>query len=281
MDRVLKNTPATLSEGFYEDGVISDPGTVTVTVTRADGTVVATGAATGGIGAAARTYTLSTVVTATLDTLTISWVSSGLGTLTSTVEVVGGFLFTIAEARAITPLDNVTDYSTADIAAIRITVEQAIEQACGCAFVPRYSLERYSGDGSQSLQLKHPLPSSVRSATIAGSALTSPQLADLTLSASGELWSSMVWWAWGRSNIQVGYEHGYGDPPAEIRRAALQLAKEWLVGRSSPLDERATTFSATDGGTYGLVVAGRGGSEFGLPDVDAAVARYSLRADVA
>lgn len=282
LERILKATPGTLSQQWYEDGTAVDPGTVTLGIARADGTVlVAAGTATSGATTAPRTFNLTTTHTSLLDRLAVTWTSTLKGTLVSYVEVVGGFLFSISEARALTPLSDTVAYTTADIADTRTAVEQAIEQACGCAFVLRYSLERYSGDGSQSLQLKHPLPASVRSATIGGTALTAPQLADLALSPGGEAWSSMVCWTWGRSNIQVGYEHGFQDPPAEIRRAALQLAKEWLVGRSSPVDERAVTFSAGDGGTYGLVVAGRGGSEFGMPDVDAAVARYSLRADIA
>jgi hypothetical protein len=58
------------------------------------------------------------------------------------------------------------------------------------------------------------------------------------------------------------------------------LARSWLV--SGPVDDRASTFNAgADGGTYSLVVPGRGGSYFGLPEVDATVQEYNLRLGVA
>ena len=86
-------------------------------------------------------------------------------------------------------------------------------------------------------------------------------------------------WSAGYGNGVVGYEHGYDRPPERIRRAALLLAKAWLV--AGPVDDRAATFSSADGGTYGLVVEGRGSSPFGIPAVDAAVQEYSLTVGVA
>jgi hypothetical protein len=55
MERVLRLTPATISNSWYEDGVIADPGVVTVDIARADGTALVTDGATSGTGAAART----------------------------------------------------------------------------------------------------------------------------------------------------------------------------------------------------------------------------------
>jgi hypothetical protein len=277
LERIQKLTPGTLSEQWTEDGAVVDPGTVTVGITRADGTVlVAAGTATSGTGTSARTFNLTTTHTAALDKLQVTWTSTLKGTLVSYVEVVGGFLFSIAEARAITPLNDTTAYTTADIADVRTAVEQAIEQAAGVAFAGRYALERCNGDGSNVLQLKRPLPSIIRSASIGGTALSVSQLADLTMTPSGAVYSTLTYFTWGQNNIVVGYEHGYQDAPMEIRRAAVLLAKMWLVGRRNPIDDRAITFNAgADGGTYSLAVPGRNGSSFGHPDIDVAVDRYS------
>jgi hypothetical protein len=78
-------------------------------------------------------------------------------------------------------------------------------------------------------------------------------------------WSQQsITWSQRPDQVIVGYEHGYSDPPMEIRRAALALAKMWLVGRRNPIDDRAITFNAgADGGTYSLAVPGRNGSSFG------------------
>src|SRR5690349_8723938 len=98
LERILRGTPGTLSKQWYEDGVPVDPGTVTVEITRADGTsLVAAGAATTGSGSTPRAFALTTTHTALLDRLTVTWTSTAKGTLTSVVEVVGGYLFNLAE----------------------------------------------------------------------------------------------------------------------------------------------------------------------------------------
>src|SRR5213082_2685096 len=124
MDRILKQTAATVSRTFYEDGIVSDPGVVTLTITNSAGTAVVTGVTASGSGAASRTYNVTAAQTALMDTWTLAWTSATKGTLTSTVEIVGGFLFSTAQARKIAPLDDTVKYPTADIVAMRTTVEQ-------------------------------------------------------------------------------------------------------------------------------------------------------------
>jgi hypothetical protein len=93
LERIQKATPGTLSQQWYEDGVAVDPGTVTLGITRADGTtLVAPATGTTGSGTGVRTYNLTTTHTALLDRLTVTWTSTLKGTLLTYVEVVGGFL---------------------------------------------------------------------------------------------------------------------------------------------------------------------------------------------
>jgi hypothetical protein len=291
VERIVRNRSATLYQTFYVDGVATDPtGTPTVAVTRlSDGTTVTTGSVTNEPPAGQWSVTIAATANTLLDTLTVTWtgVVSGVAQqYVDTVEVAGDTFFALAEARALSPLSDTVAYTTADITDTRTGVEQAIEQAAGVAFVPRYALERYTGDGSSSLMLRRPRPTSIRSASIAGTVLSAPQLADLNLylNQTGEVWSTLLaWtWTWGRNNIVIGYEHGYPQPPVEIKRAALMLAKMWLTERRSPVDDRAITFNAgAEGGTYSLAVPGRNGSYFGHPDVDAAIDRYALRVGIA
>jgi hypothetical protein len=273
VERVLQNTAAQISVTFYTGETIADPGPVTVTVLSDDGTTVASGNA-GGTGAVARTFTLTPAHTALLDTLTVRWVSATLGTVTTTVEVVGGFLFTVAEARKLRPLDNTTTYPTADIVAMRTTVEEAIEDACGVAFVPRY--DRYDGIGDSVLRLPRSYVRRVRWATSNATALTAGDLSNLLIRA-GQFVNGYSWTR--DAAVSVGFEHGMDRPPERVRRAALLLAKVWLV--SGPVDDRATSFSSTEtGATYSMVVPGRGGSVFGVPEADAVVQQYRLPAIV-
>lgn len=273
LERVQQNTPLTLSQQWYEDGAVVDPGTVTLGITKADGTVlVAALTATSGSGTSPRTFNLTTTHTANLDTLKVTWTSSLKGTLVSYVEVVGGFLYSIAAAKAFAPA--LASMTTATHVQMRTTVEQALEDACGVAFVPRYrytTLEAWCGRG---LMLDRPRPTALRSVTVDG---TTQSLTSATLFPSGGV--TGLTFASVSGAVVVGYEHGWPGPPERITRAALMLLKAWLV--AGPVDDRAATFSSADGGTYGLIVEGRAGSTFGIPAVDAAVQQYNLVCGIA
>lgn len=278
--RVQQGTPYTLQEDWTEDGVVVDPGAVTVQITRADGTeLVPAGTSANGTGATARAFNLTTVHTALLDNLTATWTSATKGTLTSRVEIVGGFAFSIPEARAIRPLDNATTYTTARIVEMRTLVEDALERELGYALVPRYALDwlDYFAGGSAWGEIPlRPYTTAVRTLTIDGVAATG-----MTLRRPGTVTPTLRYTTgfarW--SDALVGLEHGQPVVEAEATQAALTLAKTWLV--SGPVDDRATAASTADGFTYALATPGRGGSIFGVPMVDSFVQRASLRAGVA
>jgi hypothetical protein len=275
LERILKDTNATVGQQFYEDGAATDPGAVTVTVTAADGTVIATDAATGGSGTSARTYTLTAVThTAALDRLTLSWESATKGTLTGTVEIVGGFLFSIAEFRALgTAYANTTNYPTATLQDMRTTVEQALEDACSVAFVPRYERETVNGTYSNLLPVKWAKVRAIRDVTVDDVTGT---ITDYVALREGMLYGT-AYWARGYGNVTVGYEHGHDTPPMRIKRAALILAKRWITPGAA--DDRAINVS-NETGTYALFQAGVRGHMFDVPEVQAAVDQYNLSVGV-
>jgi hypothetical protein len=245
------------------------PNTATVTLTRDDGTIiVAATAATPGTGGAF-SYPLLAAHTATLDILTAAWTSS-VGTVTTIVEIVGGFLFSVAEARAVKPLDQTT-YTTAMITATRTLVEQALEDACGVAFVPRYKRETVTGTGSTRMVLSQPRVTAVRSITADGAAIT--YVATGASNASGVIYYPS---GFARDTAYtVSYEHGEPSPPLPAKQAALALAKKFLL--SGPVDDRTTTMSTEDG-TYILSTPGLRGAIWGVPVADSFAAQYSQRA---
>jgi hypothetical protein len=259
VERIQQNTPGTASKQWLEAGAPVDPGTVTVGVTRADGTVLlAPGTATAGATTNPRTFNLTAV-----------------NTLTSYVEVVGGFLFNTLDARAAAPLNDTTKYPQARLEAMRIRVEQALEEACGVAFVPRYERERITEHTpwrTHDLQLRWPKVRAIRDATLNGTALTSTELAEV-VPAGSFFYYSAGWGASGRSDIWVGYEHGYDFTPARVSQAAILLAKAWLV--AGPIGDRTTSMSTEDG-TFTLATPGLRGSTFGIPEVDAVVEQYGF-----
>lgn len=273
--RVKQATPFTVSNQWSEGGVNVDPGTVTIGITRADGSVlVAPGTSTSGAGVAARTFALTTTHTAQLDRLKITWTTSLKGVDTSYVEVVGGFLFTIAELRDEDPLGDAAKYPTDDLVYMRTVVEQSFEKECGRAFVPRYELEvkrTYRPTLSRKLQVSWPLVRAIRSATVDGRVLAAGELATVQAYTTG-LFHPSGWARYGtESDITVGYEHGYDFPPGFVSEAAKLLAKNWLV--KGPVDDRMTSMS-NDDGTFSLATPGLRGSRYGIPEVDAVVNGY-------
>ena len=274
LERILQLTPGTLSQQWYEDGAAVDPGTVTIGITSADGTVIVTaGTGTTGAGSNPRTYSLTTTHTALLDRFTVTWTSTSKGTLVSYVEVVGDFVFTLAELSALKP-GNLT-WSASTMAEMRTTVEQSVEDEYGTALVPRYRYETLSGHPNEALKLRAPVRA-IRSASVNGVALDQSALDGLYVTGG---YVTGYQWAYGIGNVVVGYEYGLDDPPRRMRQAALRLARQWLV--SGPVDDRALGAVSPDGNfSFGLATPGRGGSIFGLPDLDAAIHASPYRVGV-
>lgn len=135
-ERVLRNTPTTLSCTFYGDETPMDAdGTVSVTVTKADGTtLIGPVTATHDGDAGSGRYVLPLPKQADLNILTCEWsgVFGGDEAIIETeVEIVGGHYFTLAEARAVEGLADTTKYPTAKLVEKRLEVEVEFERACG------------------------------------------------------------------------------------------------------------------------------------------------------
>lgn len=281
MERVIRGRSFTILKTFYADGVAADPtGSPTVTVTRSDGTTVTTGAVTDEPGVGTWSVTVAAAENTLLDTLTFDWAAVVNGVaqeFVDTVEVAGDVLFTVAEARAVKPLDNTTVYTTAAIVAMRTLVEQAMEDAADVAFVPRYYQETFSGNGTTTALLRWPKVTAVRSASIDGTAVSPVSSVVALREGLGYLSTG---WTGGYGNVTIGYEHGWSSPPERIRQAALFEARYRLVMAEKPGDDRAVRQDFNEG-SYTLHVPGRAGAQFMLPETDAAVAQYSLAIGVA
>ena len=121
---------------------------------------------------------------------------------------------------------------------------------------------------------------SVRIYTPAGTssytALTSAQLAGLIVSPDGQIRrTDYLVFAEGTGNVVLEVEHGLDEPPAQLRRAAFTRLRHRLNMATSSVPERATNFTAVEGGTYQLSMPGVYAT--GIPDVDAVYSRYSRR----
>lgn len=294
--QLLRATPASLSVTLLDS--TGEPraaaGTVTVHVTRADGSdLLAAGSSTVVDSDDSTIYTaaLTAAQTAQLDILTAVWTDNGVAVATTLHEIVGGFYFTIAEARQLEPsLRDLAKYPNADVLEFRREVEEEFETIAGVAFVPRYAHIRISGTGTESIELPDGVTRlrTVRSVRTYFSATdyidaTSDQLAALQPSEWGELdWlvspidpAAGLIFAYGQRNIVLGVEHGYDRPPATVKRAGVRRLRQRLNGAKSAFPENAQRFTAENGATYTLArptVFSTGDDE-----IDAVLGRFATR----
>jgi len=275
--RVLIGAPATLTVTFYDGGETSvDPGTVTVTIVRADGTAVATAAATSGTGTSARTYTLAAQTR--LDHLTATWTgTTGARVMTTRHEIVGGFYAELAEIRALDALNNTTKYPAAILERARWQAEAKFEDATGVAWVPRHDRQTAFGDNTTQLLLRWPRPRSLIAVSVDGTAVS-----DLTTFSTYDTGllerKSGVTFPRGTTssgNVTVEYTHGYDRPTEDIRMAFLNYVRYLILDTTSRIPDRASAYS-TEFGTFQLVTAGFN-RPTGLPEIDAILNQHSHR----
>lgn len=275
--RILVTAQVTLTKTFTVDETLTDAaGAVTVTATHGDGTTVvgspftATHTTTG-------TYTMVLPGQTTLDRITLTWTGTVAGAVVSQVdhvEIVGGFLFNLSDARTNYNLP-AQKYPTAVLAAARTRVEIEAERICRQAFVPRYRRAVCSGNGSTTLRVPDNIVRSVRTVTVAGVALAGADLTAVGWSDSGTLTRAATW-PTGVRNIVVEYEHGWDEPPPDLSDAAMSRLRTILVRPGSGVPARAQSYTTSDGSSFRLSSADR--RHTGDMDVDATYERWTRAA---
>ena len=254
MKRALVNVPYTLEATLFAGSTATDPApdSALVTVTRADGTAVLTSQATNNTGTGTFARTLTAAQMGLLDTLTATWTGTLTGgepfTLRTHTEVVGGFLCTLSEIKALFP--------TADdeeAGRIRTVAEQRLERVIG-ARVPRYGYESHYA--RRNLRVDHGPIRAVRSLSVDGyaygaSALDALVLADRTIYLSARLGGAP---RFGYGAVQIGYEFGHDYPDETVREAVKLVASETFDTNSDgrvirrEADGQAVTYASPSSG---------------------------------
>ena len=232
-----------------------------------------------------------------LDEYKLVWSGTVDGVVTewsTTLELCGGYLFEIAELRAFDrAFADAAKFPSAYLRKVRTWVEDMIEgdHAARVAFVNRGARVTMSGNSPdlnkgyypllygndyRSLIVPHYVVDSIYSASINGTALTQSEIDAISIDDNTLFRSAGVQWpAWpfGKNNLSFHYVHGYDSVPGAVTRAALILAREYLV--KSDLPARATATSIGDQ-LFRVTIAGRDGVT-GIPDVDAVIEQFGRR----
>jgi hypothetical protein len=259
--QILKQTSAKPRVTFYSGGVASDldSGVPTVTITRPDGTTIASGTVTHVGAAGSGTYEFTYAGNADPTYLTVTWAGPIGGvtqTLTTFVEVLGGLLFNVADLRGLkfgdeTPFSTLAIplYSDQEIMDARTAVLDELEAILGFTPVPRFRRETFDGDGDVCLNLPGLHAHDVLSVTINGIAQTASnyhigkgnQLEAVSNYGYGTAFT------WGRRNVIVEWVHGWERVEGIGRHAAMKMAADQLFpdGLSS-----AQSVTTPDGVSY-------------------------------
>ncbi len=289
VQRILRNTQATLSTSLLDQyGEVREPvGDVVVDVTRANGEVVLN-EVLATVDEVDVSVELPLADNDRLDELTCIWTEEGGGTVTTTVEVVGSYYFSIAEARnADKTLRDQDKYPDEDIRRVRQEVEEFFEGVTGRAFVQRYRRTTLSGAGKSYLMLPQTDVSTVRSVRVGGVAYSQ---GSWFVSSGGRLdigllnqnfdpddYGSGVYFPLGRSNVVVDYEYGVDPIPADVKREAIIYLRHRLNVDKNQIDQRSVVIT-NEQGSVTLSTPGLRGARTGIPTVDECLSRWT-RAD--
>jgi hypothetical protein len=282
-DRIVRGAAsATLTWQPYDaDGEPADPdGTVTVAVTRADGTAVTAGGV-AGTGSAARTSALAATELTTVDWLTAAWKVDGTTVAETVTEVCGGTIGTLAEIRAADA--SLTGRDAATLTAARRRVEDMFTDALGRGVVERFYAERVSGRGTSTLVVSWPNVRDVRFVRVYTDATTYTSFTAGELAAIPSTDSAVLErtdggvFSCGKANIEVGYTFGLRAVPGDLRKAMIAAIRADIASTITGIPDRAVTFQMAEGGTFNLATPGTGQWVTGVPAIDEAIKRYRFR----
>jgi hypothetical protein len=260
-------------EGFdltiFVDGKETDAGaTPTITVTRADGTAVATAAATTKPASTTGLYrwTPAAPDVAEVERYTAVWiatVATVAQTFTTRHEIVGGFYCDLQEIRAQEGLEDLGRFPHQRLIDARRWFEDLAETFCGRSFVQRYEREIFSGDGGTVVWLAEQPATVLLAVSIDGVAVTPLTVFDLA--TSGRLVYEAGFTV-GDTNVAVSYVHGQSEPDGTLREAAIEAIADRVRRAVTSLSDR-TVSMVTGDGTLNFQLAGSD-APTGLPMVD-------------
>lgn len=271
--RRLKGRPLNLSHTFLDDDEETPLTltTVSVSLLDADGAEVTTAAAADS-GQGVWTVALPAQP---MGVYTVVWdADSGTYVEETGLEVVGGYLFSVPQARASDDyLSDDTAFPASEIIEYREVVETEFERITGRSFTPRVGVFDFKGDGTREL-VSHLIPDAQEILAVSVNGEAVADISGYSVSTLGKVTTpdeTVV-----DDAIAVTVRYGFDSPPADVARAGMVRLRNLIASESSGIPDRATTWQPEQGGTFRLATPGQGRWRTGIPEVDSTLREYSL-----
>lgn len=276
--RFLSGRAASVSHTFLNDEDVINVPSVSVDVWRNEDPSTYVTQVTG-VTPVDGVYTI-TISAALLSqgVYTARWTGTGYTELSS-FEIVGGFLFTVPQARAgDVELEDAARFPAADIRGYREVIEAEFERITGRSFTPRTAIVEFQADGTDTAYVGlHDCSAlvSLRGPDPVTGVVGPLVVSDYQLDSSGLL-SGLQGFCEG-TRLTAAIDYGFRVVPDDVARVGILRLRTMLAAERSGVPDRAVTFVAAEGGNFTLATAGRNGWETGIPEVDATLSRYTYR----
>ena len=256
-----------------QDLIVAPDALPVLVITDDDGAVVAHGAVTlVSVGV----YKAKLTARATPTVLHATWtytVSSYAMQTVYDVFVDGGYIFEIADLRKQEGVSDTTRYTYQDLEQARDEVTSFINDFCQVAFVPTYHRQVIDGYNRSHVYLNRTPTRSIISVKVNDVAVSTT---DWSVSEIGTVRGPTPWTS-SRTvgqGVVISYLYGYPQAPADMRRAAIKLAANWLLVNEGSIPDRARMMT-TQWATFQLSTANED-YPTGIPEVDATLRRHRL-----
>jgi len=272
-------TSASLSwQATDADGEPTAPaGTVTVSVTRSDGTALYTDEATSGSSANPRTLTLAAADVSVVDRLTVTWTDNSVEVATEYVDVVGG---TVGSFAALSAIERTLSDKDNDFARARRSAENRYISVTGRLPFQRLEVQWFDNSSTDCLtgawwaDLAEVRWARIYTSPTAYTALTASQLAEIRVpdelsrfDRRGTAWS-------GSYGVEVGYVAGMASIPDDLGRAFAAATRRELTIFNTGVPDRSDTWASDGQVSIGLARPGKGRA-YGIDDIDDVFAKYA------
>lgn len=266
LQRILAGStdPVLRATLYDQDGAVDTANvTATCTITRADGTVVAT-SRTATDTSGVLTCSLTTAEATTLDVLRADWIVSGTVRTTTWHRTVGAFIYTLADLDAMPGLGGL---DAVKLRTERDRISDIIERATHAAWWPQYDVETKQIHCRQVIVTRHRPLRAVRSLIIEDVSYPLDDDDDVDINAEAGTFD-LDYTVSGLATI--GIEHGFSGPTQALRDAALIASTDRLLRKASTITGRARSVTNDMGITQSFGWAGPN-HPTGIDEVDAII----------